>query len=510
MKSPEVSTALTRAVLYVRVSTDEQAQEGQSIDAQLRALRDFCASKQYLVVEEYVDDGFSGTTAKRPAFQSMVTAARRKPRPFDLVLIHKQDRFARNREDAIVFKNLLRRDCGVDVISLVEPFEDSPQGRLMEGIMESMAEFYSANLGQEVLKGMTEKARKGGALGLPPLGYGIDPETGRYIVQPERARIVQWIFESYDNGMAMRAIAVALADHGAEMFPDPPPYRWSQPAVRSILRNESYTGVQTWGKRQKGVVGFRSEDQWIRVEGAHEQIVDHDLFQRVQEKISRNTGGHRSKWGDYLLKGLCECGNCGGGMSFHKMQSRATRDGVRVSRDILACTRYYSELNHGGCYFNWIDIAEIHQSLSDILRTMLLDTVDLSQVEFIFADDRSARRTQLVRSLQLVEQRYKRQMTAYEEGIKDLKELREDKARYLTDKERMQAEIEAIDGENLYGAISQAEIRRRISLAVDALSPEAQETPLPVRRAVLEEIIHSIIWDRRTGTLRLRFKAPSN
>ncbi|MDO8751701.1 MAG: recombinase family protein, partial [Dehalococcoidia bacterium] len=131
-----------------------------SISAQLRALREYASKNGYQVVREYVDEAESGRTADRPQFQRMVAEARRPGRPFELLLVWKYSRFARSREDAIVFKSLLKKH-GVRVVSITEPSEDSPTGRLMEAIIESLDEFYSANLAQEVLRGMREAASRG-------------------------------------------------------------------------------------------------------------------------------------------------------------------------------------------------------------------------------------------------------------------------------------------------------------------------------------------------------------
>jgi len=131
--------------LYARVSSDKQDTD-LSIMAQLKALREYTAKNGYKVVKEFVDEAESGRTTARPAFREMVSLVRRQQRPFDAVLVWKYSRFARSREDSIVYKTMLRKN-GVQVISITEPFEDTPTGRLLEAMIESLDEFYSANLG---------------------------------------------------------------------------------------------------------------------------------------------------------------------------------------------------------------------------------------------------------------------------------------------------------------------------------------------------------------------------
>ena len=158
------------AALYARVSSDRQDVD-LSISSQLKALREFAERNGYQVVKEYVDEAESGRSIDRPGFKAMVSAARQATSPFSAILVWKLSRFARNREDSIVYKSLLRKH-GVQVISINEPVEDTPSGRLLEGIIEVIDEFYSANLSQDVLRGMREWASRGFYPGSPiPYGY---------------------------------------------------------------------------------------------------------------------------------------------------------------------------------------------------------------------------------------------------------------------------------------------------------------------------------------------------
>ncbi|MCX6006852.1 MAG: recombinase family protein, partial [Chloroflexi bacterium] len=136
------------AAIYARVSSEKQDVDN-SISAQLRALREFAVRNDYEVVMEFVDEAESGRTSARPQFLRMVAIAKRSPKLFDTILVWKYSRFARSREDSIVFKTMLRK-VGVQVLSINEPVDDTPHGKLFEAIIESMDEFYSANLGEEV------------------------------------------------------------------------------------------------------------------------------------------------------------------------------------------------------------------------------------------------------------------------------------------------------------------------------------------------------------------------
>src|SRR4030042_2589227 len=189
-----------KVAIYARVSSEKQDTD-LSISAQLKALREYVTRNGYHVVREFVDEAESGETTARPAFREMVSMARRPQKPFDLILVWKYSRFARSREDSIVYKTMLRKS-GVQVISITEPFEDTPTGRLLEAMIESLDEFYSANLGEEVTRGMRESASRGFYLSSsPPYGYRKvkvkdgGKERPRLEKEPGPAKITAVIFQ---------------------------------------------------------------------------------------------------------------------------------------------------------------------------------------------------------------------------------------------------------------------------------------------------------------------------
>ena len=147
-------------VLYARVSSKKQAEKDLSISSQLKALRKYAQDREWEVHKEYIDEAESARTANRPAFQEMISLAKRRQKPFDAKVVWKLSRFARNREDSIIYKSLLRRHS-VQVISINEQIDDSPSGRLLEGIIEVIDEFYSANLAQDTIRGMKGNALRG-------------------------------------------------------------------------------------------------------------------------------------------------------------------------------------------------------------------------------------------------------------------------------------------------------------------------------------------------------------
>lgn len=200
---------MKRAVIYLRVSTDAQADkdhdpEGYSIPAQRDACLRKAAQLEAVVVDEYIDRGESAKSADRPALQTMLHRIESE-RDVQLVIVHKIDRLARNRYDDVTI-NLAIQKAGADLVSVSENVDDTPSGQLLHAIMAAQAEFYSRNLAHEALKGMTQKAKRGGTPTRAPLGYLNTREIyqGREIrtvvVDSDRAPLVQWAFEAYATG----------------------------------------------------------------------------------------------------------------------------------------------------------------------------------------------------------------------------------------------------------------------------------------------------------------------
>lgn len=493
-----------KVAIYCRVSTTEQAQEGMSIAAQRNLLRQYALQHGYEIVEEFVDEGASARTADRPEFQRMIAMAKQKPAPFQAIIVHKFDRFARNREDSVVYKNLLRRECDIDVVSITEPVDDSPVSHLMEGILEVMAEFYSLNLAQEVKKGMTEAATQGRALGETPLGYKIG-EDGRLEIVPDQAAVVKWIYAQYvEHETGMWSISKALRERGVEMFGDAGGlYKWSSPGVRVILTNRAYVGDLVWGKRDTSRGHkVRDEEEWIVAKDAHEPIIDRPTWEETQRRIEANYRPLRSGR-DYLLHGLIRCLDCGSAMGqFTERWKR--KDGTKGERRLLRCNYYQ---NTGGCYFNNIGMRDVEQQLFSFLRGIVAGKVDADRIEVAPADgptlaDQTA---ELERQLQACGAKFERQVQAYEAGVLNLDELAKAKERVEREKADIQRRLDSIRAQGHRAAIDLRLLRKRLGAAIKIITDE-DLSPLE-RRKALGAVVDHVAYSKRQDRLDVLFRA---
>ena len=302
---------LTPAALYARVSSDRQDVD-LSVAAQLRALRDYAKANGYSVAREYVDEAESGRISDRPQFREMIDEGSRPKAPFQVILVWKFSRFTRKREHAVAFKAQLRRK-GIRVVSITEQAEDNATGRLLEGIIESVDEYYSENLGQEVVRGMREAASRGFFLGSKaPFGYtrvkvsdGVK-ERPTLEVDPMAAPIVTEIFESSRRGNGLAEICKEVNGRGITNRGR----RWQKNVVHYLLTNEAYTGTAVWGVKSKD----EKNPEPVRVENAWPALVSRELFDAVQQGLHERapTVQRPARVGSqYLLSGLLRCGVCG-------------------------------------------------------------------------------------------------------------------------------------------------------------------------------------------------------
>jgi site-specific DNA recombinase len=350
------TTSPKRAVIYLRVSTAKQADKGEDVEGySLPAQRDACQRKAEAlgaeIVGEYLDRGESAKTTDRPEFQRML-ARIRTDLDVDYVILDKIDRFARNRrDDANTLFEL--KGYGVSLVSVKENIDETPAGQLLHAIMAGIAEFYSRNLATEAIKGMTQKAKAGGTPGRAPIGYLNTPRRidGReirvVIVDPDRARLVQWAFEAYSTGQwTIRTLTTELAARGLTSLPHGgKPSRPMQPShVAHMLSNRYYLGYVTFNG--------------VEYEGRHQPLISPSMYDSVQAVLkAHDASGEKTRIHHHYLKGSIFCGDCGSRLCFtlakgkypyfyclgrHQRRTSCTQRYLAVEAVEQAIERHYS------------------------------------------------------------------------------------------------------------------------------------------------------------------------
>lgn len=298
----ELSVTL-RGVIYARYSEGGR-QTDQSLEGQVRECQKYAQDNNIIIVATYLDPHISGKDAEnRPEFQRMIKDSSKNL--FDVVIVWKTDRFARNRYDSARYKERLRRN-GVSIRYAAENIPDSAEGIILESMLEGMAEYYSADLRQKIMRGMRESAYKCKVLSTPPIGYMVDSER-HYAIDPETGPLIRRIFEMFNQGARQVDIAEYMNQLGLRTVKGNP-LRGS--SISKIVTNEKYIGV------------YEYKCAGIRVEDAFPPIVTKDVFQIAQKRIEMQKNGSYSNRNrgrpakrSYLLSGLIFCGECGDPMN---------------------------------------------------------------------------------------------------------------------------------------------------------------------------------------------------
>ena len=388
---------------YVRVSTDKQ--EELSPDSQEKLLREYAAKNNIIILKVFFEIGISGRKAdKRPEFQKMIGLAKSSDHPVDVILVWKFSRFARNQEESIVYKSLLRKQSNVDVVSVSEPLIDGPFGSLIERIIEWMDEYYSIRLSGEVLRGMKEKATKKGYQMSPPFGYRAVGNGDPYKIDPDEMKVVDFICDEFDyrNSDATK-ITRKLNDMGVRTRRGNP---FESRSVERILKNPFYYGLVAWSG--------------ITFMGTHEVHYSKERFEARMKKIQttykplkRRDVSSCKHW----LSGILKCGYCGASLAYN---------GANRHSPGFQCYKYSKGMHAESCS---ISERKVIAALKEYFEKLL------SGMDFEYSyhsaetGEKISERESLLSELDKIANREKRIRIAYENEVDTLEEYKRNKER---------------------------------------------------------------------------------
>lgn len=480
---------------YIRVSTDMQTE--LSPDSQLKMIQKYAKDNDIVLSNEFIfsDEGISGRSAKkRPAFQEMIAVAKTKPRPFDVILVWKLSRFARNREDSIVYKSMLKKDCGIDVVSVSEPVGTDKTSILIEALLEAMDEYYSINLAEEVRRGMSEKISRGGVVSAPPFGYKIKDDV--YVQDEAEAAVVRKIFEDYVNGKGSSPIARELNDLGIKTQRGNP---FDTRKITYILSNPTYIGKLRWSSNGKATKShdYVPNESTVIVDGKHEPIIDKAIFDKAQEMLAHNKAIHPKYYNqrdkEYFFRGIVRCSACGATLT------RISKDKI----DSLQCHQYAK----GICKTS--HSIQINKLKDAVIAKMQRDVADPDFKPVLEKPEKRAATSQsdiIEEKIKREKMKLKRIKEAYEDGIDTLEEYKENKIKITEEIAALNEKLQTELGQNkMFGnSVDYDAFRHKLASVVEIISaPDV--TPESFNEALFSVVL-KIVFDRKKTHIDIFYK----
>lgn len=465
---------------YIRVSTDDQLE--LSPESQKDEILKYARSNNIIVPEEYIfveDKGRSGKKSiNRPEFQNMIGLAKSSEHPIDVILVWKYSRFARNQEESILYKSLLKKN-NVDVLSISEPLIEGPFGELIERIIEWMDEYYSIRLAGDVLRGMTKRALLGGYQAAAPFGYSIN----NGVLYPNKdASIIKMIFEMYLSGEGFFNIAHKLNEMQLTTYRGG---KFEHRTVRYIIQNPVYKGYVRWNN--KGRTDLRNHNNAISdmiiVKGKHEPIISDELWNEANNKLLRDYHRPYSKPSTVMshwLSGVMYCDNC---MSV--MVSGGASGGFQ-------CNAYAK----GKCKVShYVSFKIIEQAVIKAIGELSYDN-NISYEVIPKASEYNDIRLheEALKKLDLKEARIKE---AYISGIDTLEEYKENKAKITAERERLTEVIMSIQNKNNSEQVK-FQLMDRLKNVYSIITSGAD---IVTKNTAIKSVVKKIVYSKSTGNI---------
>ena len=458
--------------LYIRVSTDDQAE--LSPDAQKRLLLDYAKKNGIIISNDFIfSESVSGRhVQKRPEFQRMIGIAKQPSHPIDVILVWKYSRFARNQEESIVYKSMLKKDH-VEVISVSEPLIDGPFGSLIERIIEWMDEYYSIRLSGEVLRGMKEKALRNGYQSSPCLGYEAVGHGKPFQINEAEYAMVSYIMDLYDNqNMDETAIARKCNDLGYKTKRGNP---FERRTIDRILQNPFYCGIVSWNG--------------VEFEGAHEVRISKERFDRRQRLIAsrkRPMKARNISTCKHWLSGLLKCSVCGATLSY-------TGNG---KCPYFQCWKYAKGFHKTSVA---LSVKKAEEAVIEYFD-LVLAGADFTYVRKEQpAADKTAAIEQLQKKLSKLSARESRIRDAYESGIDSLEEYKANKERLISNRLQLETELEKLRKEQAEKEVNKEDVLHEIKSVNDIL--KNPDVSYEKKGTLIRTIVDQIIYDKESGKM---------
>ena len=491
------NATIQSAALYIRVSTDKQ--EELSPDSQKRLLLDYAKAHGMIVSNEhiYTEKGISGRHAdKRPEFQRMIATAKSDEHPFDVILLWKFSRFARNQEESIVYKSMLRNKYHVDVVSISEPLIEGPFGELIERIIEWMDEFYSIRLSGDVMRGMTENALRGTYQCRPPLGYRIPYHKATPEIVPEEAEIVRLIFNKYvAENISPYGLARYLNEHGYQTSRGK---RFETRSIEYILLNPGYAGDIRWNRVENATKRIKDSSEWIIRSGHHPAIISKELFLQAQEKYYSTYKPKNKKPSEitkHWLSGMIKCSGCG------RTLSSSIQHNKKSDTYVFQCYGYLKgKCNTNSRVLERNIVPAVIKALEDVLKSGSVSyTIRRRESKSNGTDELS----QIEKQLSRLGQKEARIKEAYMAGIDTIDEYRSNKESINAERTRLESQKEQLSKPLEYNEDSNKKMLQNISSLLEII--KSDDFSMQEKNVALRSVVEKITYNRALSHIDVDF-----
>ncbi|WP_124067807.1 recombinase family protein [Clostridium sp. E02] len=476
------TTGIKIGAAYIRVSTDDQTELSPS--AQLREIKKTAGTDKIVIPKEYIfieEKGVSGRRAdNRKQFQKMISIAKSQPSPFEYLYVWKFSRFARNQEESVFYKSVLRKKCGVTIKSVSEPIMEGMFGRLIESIIEWFDEYYSVNLSGEVTRGMTEKALRNGYQSAPCLGYKAAGHGKPFLLVEEEYRIVEYLHQSYYDGMDLSAIAREANRLGFLTKRGSP---FDRRSVERILKNKFYTGTVTWKD--------------ITFQGTHEtRKTVTSLFDSNQMRLTQNIHPQNRREVSscrHWASGLIQCGYCGAGLSYNK-GSPSGRPAC------FQCWKYTKGLQNQSCS---ITVKKAEHLIQNSLREVVSSKEFQYKLKKQDLCENEKEITRLKTALSKNEMKLQKLRNAYESGVDNLEEYGLGKERLNLEKQELKQNLIAAFNRLKLDNINKKENVSSLKTVSSLLSDPAISSD--IKGNALRSVIKKIVYKKEENKFQVYY-----
>lgn len=479
---------MVRVAAYIRVSTDEQVDKGNSLHEQKERLEAYCKAMGWLAPVIYSDDGYSAKDMRRPAAQKMIKGVQKNK--YDVLLTSKLDRMSRNLLDMLQLVRLLD-EHGCNYVSASEGFDTSTAvGRMVLQLLAAFAEFERERISERVKDNMISMAKNTDrAINMPCYGYDI--LEGKYSINTKEAENIRLMFDLAENGHGYRAISKTLNEKGIRTKKDK---EWTPLSVKRVIKNDTLAGTMTYNKRQmkNGKMVFRDESEWIVKLGNHPAIIELEKWKKVIAILeSRKPAKKHADSETYILTGLVKCGYCGRTMK--GSTARYNRSEKKYIYYRYMCSSYQRGF---GCKYHAVHRDEIETAvINQIKELATYSTKEVREVSITSSMGRSEIQ-EIESDLEKINRRIQKQIEAFTSELITPEDLKRASQKAEKERAELQVKMERIKSRE----IDMAQVKRKINEYLDVINGIDRVKSKQLLRQMISNISYkdgtaSITWD---------------